>query len=275
MKAKSSKLRRIGLGTTGLADMLALLGHRYGSVEGNKFVDKLFRFISKQAYEASIILAVEKGSFESFDAKKHLETGFMKRMPNKIRTLIAEHGLRNCAILTQAPTGTVSLLSGNCSSGIEPMFAPAYERRFFKNELRQTELCFHPLLDQFLKEGKDVSHFVGSGELNIREHMEVQKIVQKHLDNAVSKTINMPEHYPIEEMSEAWLEYLPDLKGTTFYRENSRKYIDANGKEHEPPLVAIPLEQAIERRKKESVELEVAIVDDCISGVCEIPEKKN
>jgi len=274
MKAKGQKLRRIGLGTTGLADMLALLGHKYGSVEGNKFVDKLFKFISKQAYEASVFLAVEKGSFELFDAQKHLESDFMKRMSKKVRALVEEHGIRNCCILTQAPTGTVSILSGNCSSGIEPMFAPAYERRFFKDDVRMSELVFHPLLDQFLREGKPVDHFIGSGDLNIRDHMEVQRIVQKYIDNAVSKTINMPEHYPIEGMSEAWLDFLPHLKGTTFYRENSRKYIDAEGKEHEPPLKAIPLSEALERRKKESVQLDSEQVDDCVTGVCEIPPIK-
>lgn len=270
MKIKGQKLRRIGLGITGLADMLAILGYKYGSTDGNKFVDKLFRFISKQAYEASVILAVEKGPFEAFNAKKHLESGYMKRMPKKIRALIEEHGLRNCALLTLAPTGTVSILSNNCSSGIEPMFSPAYERRFFKDEKRITELVFHPLLEKFLKEGKDVNHFIGANELSIREHMEVQRIVQKHIDNAVSKTINFPEFHPIEDMSEAWLEYLPDLKGTTFYRDNSRKYVDENGLEHEPPLKAISIEEAVERRKTEFVELEVAVVNDCISGLCEI-----
>jgi ribonucleoside-diphosphate reductase alpha chain len=270
MKQKSSKLRRIGLGTTGLADMLAILGHKYGSSKGNGFIDKLFKFISKQAYEASVILAVEKGSFELFDYKKHLESGFMKRMPKKIRALVSEHGIRNCALLTQAPTGTVSLLSGNCSSGVEPIFAPAYERRWFVGKERYSELILHPLLEKFLKEGKDVSHFVGSGDLTISEHMEVQKIVQRHIDNAVSKTINMPEHYPIEEMSKVWLEYLPNLKGTTFYRENSRKYIEPTGVEHEPPLKAIPLEEALERKKTEKYGIEVGDVVDCATGICEI-----
>jgi len=115
MKDKSESLRRIGLGTTALADTLALLGYRYGSDEGNKFVDKLYRFISKAAYEASMLLAVEKGAFPLCHSQKHTESGFMKRMPEKIKSLVAENGVRNCAILTQAPTGTVSILSGNCT----------------------------------------------------------------------------------------------------------------------------------------------------------------
>ena len=269
MKMKAHKLRRIGLGTTALADVLALLGFRYGSKEGNKFVDKLYKFIAKTAYEASIMLAVEKGPFPGCNPKKHLESGFMQRMPKKIRALVEEHGIRNCALLTQAPTGTVSILSGNCSSGIEPMFAPAYERRYWVNNERKTEMVFHPLFADFMKQGKPVGHFVGSNDLTVEEHMEVQAIVQRHVDNAVSKTINMSEHYSIEDMSKVWLKYLPELKGTTFYRENSRKFINDDGTEQEPPLLAIPIEEA-KARFTEQAKQEVEFVDDCASGSCDI-----
>ncbi len=269
MKEKSHKLRRIGLGTTALADMLAILGFKYGSEDGNKFIDKLFRFISKTAYEASVMLAVEKGMFPACDPKKHVQSGFMKRMPAKIRALVEEHGIRNCCLLTQAPTGTVSILSDNCSSGIEPMFAPAYERRYWDKEERKVQLVFHPLFEQFLRDGKSVEHFVGAQDLTVREHMEVQKIVQKHIDNAVSKTINMPNDYPIEDMEKLWLEYLPYLKGTTFYREGSRGYVDENGIVHEPPLKAIPLEEA-KNRFKEVHAVEVGETNDCPSGICSI-----
>lgn len=269
MKAKSHNLRRIGLGTTGLADMLAMLGYKYGSEEGNKFIDKLFRFISKAAYEASVMLAIEKGAFPLCNTEKHVESGFMKRMPAKIRSLVREHGIRNCAILTQAPTGTVSILSGNCSAGIEPMFAAAYERRYWDKDVRKTEFVLHPLFEQFMREGKDVSHFVGSHELTVRDHLEVQRIVQRHIDNAVSKTINMHQDFPMEEMSKMWLEYLPELKGTTFYRENTRGYVDDNGNVQEPPLKAISLEEAkIKFNEVHSTGSESAM--ECPTGICEI-----
>lgn len=269
MKDNAHKHRRIGLGTTALADMLVLLGYRYGSVEANKFVDKLYKFISKSSYEASVMLAVEKGMFPACVPEKHVESGFMKKMTSKIRSLVLEHGIRNCAILTIAPTGTVSILSDNCSSGIEPMFAAAYERRFWSGNQRQVELVFHPLFSKFLEEGRDVSSFVSSHELTVREHMEVQKIVQKHIDNAVSKTINMPEKYPVENMSELWLEYLPHLKGTTFYRENSRGYVDEAGVVHEPPLVALSMDEARDRYSKNETRVTGSEMD-CSSGVCEI-----
>ncbi len=270
MKEKSHKLRRIGLGTTGLADALATLGYRYGSEDGNAFVDKLYKFISKAAYEASVLLAAEKGAFPACNPKKHLESAFMKRMPAKIRSQVAEYGIRNCAILTQAPTGTVSILSGNCSSGIEPMFAPAYERRYWDKDVRKTMLVFHPLYEQFMKEGKDVSHFVGSRDLSARQHMEVQAIIQKHVDNAVSKTINIREDYPLEEMSDLWLEYLPRLKGTTFYRENTRGYYNKTTGETElPPLTALSLEDA-RKRFAETHVVGAEQTVECPSGICEL-----
>lgn len=265
MKTKSHNLRRIGLGTTALADTLAMLGLRYGSEEANRAVDKLYRFISKAAYEASVLLAVEKGAFPLCNPALHAESGFMKRMPEKIRSLVREHGIRNCALLTQAPTGTVSILSGNCSSGIEPMFAPAYERRYWEGEVRKMELVYHPLFEQYMREGKSVDHFVSARELSVREHLEVQRIVQLHVDNAVSKTINIPEDLPMEEMAEAWLEYLPTIKGATFYRENTRGFVNADGTLEEPPLKAISLTDARRRfTETHTVGSEV----DCASGQC-------
>lgn len=269
MKEKSHKLRRIGLGTTGLADTLAMLGFKYGSEEGNKFVDKLYKFIAKVAYESSVMLAVEKGMFPACNPEKHIESGFMKRMPHKIRSLVKEHGIRNCAILTQAPTGTVSILSGNCSSGIEPMFSPAYERRYWDKNERKVELVFHPLFEQFMKEGKDVSHFVGSHNISVQQHMEVQAIVQKWVDNAVSKTINMAHDYPIEDMAALWLEYAPRLKGTTFYRDGTRGFVREDGTVEEPPLKPLTIEEATDKfKEKHSTGLE--FVDDCPGGVCSI-----
>ena len=267
MAEKGQKYRRIGLGTTGLADMLALMGLKYGSDEANTFIDKLYRFISKQAYEASILLAVEKGAFNGCDPEKHLKSGYVKRMTPKIKSLLADHGIRNCALLTIAPTGTVSILSGNCSSGIEPMFAPAYERRFWVKDKREKELVFHPLFSEFMKEGKDVSHFVGASDLEVEQHMEVQRIIQKHIDNAVSKTINMPEKYPMKKMGEKWLEYLPHLKGTTFFRENSRGFINEKGEKEKPPLVALSLEEAKKLFTKEAKDGKIV---DCKGGKCEI-----
>lgn len=276
MKQKSQNLRRIGLGTTGLADTLAMLGIRYGSEDGNKFVEKLYKFISKVAYESSVMLAAEKGPFPSCNPELHVKSGYVKKLSKKIKSLILDHGIRNCALLTQAPTGTVSILSGNCSSGIEPMFAFAYWRNYWEGEERKKELCFHPLFTQFLSEGKNVDHFAASHDLSVRDHLEVQKIIQKWVDNAVSKTINMPKDFPVEEMSRLWLEYLPFLKGTTFYRDGSRNFVDKDGVEHEPPLVPIGLSEAKKLySQNNSIREESTHVDDCATGICEIDFKKS
>lgn len=271
MKAKSHKLRRIGLGTTGLADTLALLDLKYGSDEGNKFVDKLYKFIAKVAYESSVMLAVEKGAFPACEPSKHIESGFIKRMPHKIRSLVKEHGIRNCAILTQAPTGTVSILSGNCSSGIEPIFSSAYERRYWDKDVRKTELVFHPLFSQFMDEGKDVSHFVSSHELSVKQHMELQSIVQRWVDNAVSKTINMANDYPMDDMAALWLEYLPKLKGTTFYRDGTRGYVNPDGTIEPPPLTPLSIEEATSRYKEKHV-LGSEQSMECPTGICDLKQ---
>lgn len=262
MKIKANKYRRIGLGTTGLADTLILLGHRYGSKESLEFINDLYRFISKHAYSESIILAVEKGSFSSCDSELHINSGFVKRMPPKIRSMLREHGIRNCALLTQAPTGTISIISGNCSSGIEPVMAPAYERTFWSGEVQKTELVFHPLFLQFIKEGKDLSHFISAHQLEVEDHMKVQATIQRHVDNSISKTILMPEEYPIEKMAKVWLEYLPVLKGTTFYREGSR------GK---APIKPFTIAEALEKYNQERENAKETMDEQqCRGGICEI-----
>jgi ribonucleoside-diphosphate reductase alpha chain len=148
------------------------------------------------------------------------------------------------------------------------MFAPAYERRFWSGDERKVELVLHPLFKKFMDEGKSVEHFVGSRDLSVRDHLEVQKLIQKHVDNAVSKTINIPQDYPIEDMEALWLEYLPHLKGTTFYRENTRGYVREDGTLEEPPLKALSLEEA---KSKYSVEAQVGKDDnDCPNGICSL-----
>ncbi len=120
--------RRVGMGTIGLAEMLIHLGLRYGSPEGVEFIDKLYQFIAMTAYETSVELAREKGAFPKFEAEKFLESGYMKNMPAYIRDLVAQYGIRNVTILTQAPTGTVGTMVGT-STGIEPFFSWTYFRK--------------------------------------------------------------------------------------------------------------------------------------------------
>lgn len=264
IKASASDIRRIGLGVTGLHDMLLLMGIKYASAPGLEMVDKVMGFIKNAAYEASIELAKEKGAFPKFDPEQHLKSGFIKTLKPSLREKIRESGIRNCALLTIAPVGTGSMVCGinndicGVSSGIEPMFAPAYWRKYRDGEKLAKEVVVHPLFKWFMENGKSVKHFQGSHDIKIRDHFEMQRTVQRHLDNACSKTINLPHEVKESELSELYMEYFPDLKGVTVYPEGSRE---------DQPLTPMDLETAIKHYSKAKVE---ATEGNCHSGVCEI-----
>lgn len=261
------KYRRIGLGVMGLHDMLLELGLKYSSQAARDVVDKVMGFVKKQAYHASIAIAIEKGSFHAFDVNQHVKTGFIKKcLGRRHHRLIKEHGLRNCALLCIAPTGTTSIVAG-CSSGIEPLFQPVYKRRFNRHkdmhdEKRNgaSEVVIHPLLKQFLQRGRSVKHFQGAHDISPEAHLMMQAVCQKHLDNSISKTINLPTDYPVEQLSREMSKYIRELKGITVYRDGSRGT---------SPLTPISPSEA---QKYLENAIEEAAVNDCPSGVCDIPE---
>jgi ribonucleoside-diphosphate reductase alpha chain len=267
----SQKHRRIGLGVMGLHDMLLELDLKYSSKEARDFVNKVMNCIKKQAYHSSIRIAIEKGSFHAFDVNQHTKTGFVKKcLTRNHHRLIKEHGLRNCAILCIAPTGTTSIVAG-CSSGIEPLFQPVYERRFNKHKDmhddekrdKATEIIVHPLLKKFLEDRRSTKHFQGAHDISPEDHLAMQAVCQRHIDNSISKTVNCPVDYPVEELSEIIKKYISELKGITIYRDTSK------GKS---PLVPLPLSEAkkyLDQMKEE------AAVDDCPSGVCDISKGGN
>jgi ribonucleoside-diphosphate reductase alpha chain len=259
------KVRRIGLGIMGLGHALVKMGYKYGSEEGNAQVDKIMKFIKERAYEASTFLAVERGPFEAYN-ENFLNSGFVKTLPRRIKQNIREHGVRNCALLTIAPTGTTSMVMGT-SSGIEPIFAPGYIRRYYDSDnksndrILKEEIVVDPLFKEIYEGGADMNSFVATENLSVRNHMEVQAVCQKHIDNSISKTINIPKDYAIDDYGDLMLEFGPQLKGMTVYRQGSR------GNE---PLTPITVEQAIEYLDKEEA-IEGAAATDCPSGICEIP----
>lgn len=273
IRENCNTVRRIGLGIMGLHSMLIQMGYRYSSASALDFVDQLMAFIKEEAYKASIDLAIEKGPFPAY-SDEFLESGFVKRaLPESIKGAISEHGIRNCAILTIAPTGTTGMVS-NVSTGIEPLFAPAYWRRFYRptpdgSRHLDKELVVDPLWNDLVEQGKDVSVLEGAYDISPIGHFEMQRITQRHIDNATSKTINLPNDYKVDSLSDLWLEYLPYLKGTTFYRAGSR------GQE---PLEAIPLDQVpalmVQSRYKPQ-DATVAELNsmDCADGSCEIPDE--
>ncbi len=204
--------RRIGLGTMGLADVLIMKKIRYGSEESLAFIDKLYAFIRDEAYKSSINLAVEFGSAPALNIDKFLESGFMKTMPSYIRESISNVGIRNLALLSQAPTGTTSILAG-VSSGIEPIFASEYIRK----DATGTSTVIHPLFKDDYGE-----HLVTAHGVSFRDHIEVQARVQQYMDSAVSKTINLPPCSSIADIGEAYmLAWNKGCKGITVYVDGS------------------------------------------------------
>ncbi len=260
-------VRRIGLGIMGLGHALIKLGVRYDNADGRKKVEQIFNFIKKRAYEASTYLAAEKGSFPAFEADKFLDSGFCKTLTKGTRAKIKEYGIRNCAILTIAPTGTTSIMAAT-SSGIEPVFSPGYKRRYYANKegsndrVIEEEIVIDPLFQQLYEEGYDLSAFVSAHEIDVEDHLRMQSIVQKHIDNAVSKTINLPNDYPVEKYGSLLQKYGPKLKGTTVYRSGSR------GNE---PLVPLSVEEAVEHLQNSGVIIGAA-QSDCPSGICDISD---
>lgn len=218
--------RRTGLGTLGLADALIKMKIRYGSEKSLKIIEKIYRIIKDAAYQSSVEIAQEKGAFAKFEAKKYLKGEFIRKLPKKIREAIKKHGIRNAVLLTQAPTGSTSLLSG-VSSGIEPVFEFSFVRRDRLGEHK----IFHPLFEKWLKKNKiknpdkaeKPDYFVSAADLTPEDHVRVQAVIQKYTDSSISKTANAPKGHTVEEVKKLYnLAYKLGCKGVTYMREGSR-----------------------------------------------------
>ncbi len=223
-----SKSRRTGLGVTGLGDMLVKLKMKYDSEEALTFINKLFESIKNSSYDESTKIAKEKGSFPLFDKQKHLSMPFIQTLNTEIREKIAKDGLRNVALLTVPPVGSGSVLAGT-SSGIEPIFAFSYTRRseslskeFFK--------VYHPLVLDYmrvagLKDDANLpSFFVAAHTIKPEFRVRLQGIIQKHIDSAISSTVNLPENTTAEQVGDIYMmAWKAGCKGITVYREGSRE----------------------------------------------------
>ncbi|TMD59873.1 MAG: adenosylcobalamin-dependent ribonucleoside-diphosphate reductase [Chloroflexi bacterium] len=213
--------RRTGLGTMGLADALIKMRVAYGSEASVPLIERIYTTIRDASYEASSDIAVEKGSFPHFDQDKYLQGQFIKRLPKATQKKIREQGIRNAVLLTQAPTGTTSLLSG-VSSGIEPVYDFAMVRRDRTGE----HILYHPLLQAWRDEHPNEptpGYFVASNDLTPEEHVRVQATIQRYTDSSISKTVNAPNNHTVEDVQKLYrLAYEMDCKGITYYRDGSR-----------------------------------------------------
>ncbi|MDV7141999.1 adenosylcobalamin-dependent ribonucleoside-diphosphate reductase [Tropicimonas sp. TH_r6] len=217
--------RRIGLGVTGLADALLMVGLRYGSEEAARQTERWLHRIARAAYQASVQLAREKGAFPLFDAEPYLASGALVGMDDDIRAAIAEHGIRNALLTSIAPTGTISLYAGNVSSGIEPVFAYAYSRKVLQQDGSRSE---EEVVDYAVRLWREKNgdaplpaHFVDAQTLAPADHVRMQAAAQKWVDSSISKTINCPEDIGFDAFKDVYLQaWDQGCKGCTTYRPN-------------------------------------------------------
>ncbi|MEI4488512.1 adenosylcobalamin-dependent ribonucleoside-diphosphate reductase [Frigidibacter sp. MR17.14] len=222
---EAANKRRIGLGVTGLADALLMMGLRYGSEEAALKTEDWMKRIARASYLASVELAKEKGAFPLFDAEKYLASGNMMQMDDDVREAIRTHGIRNALLTSIAPTGTISLYAGNVSSGIEPVFAYAYTRKVLQKDGSRTE---EEVVDYAVQMWRDLKgdaplpdYFVNAQTLPPLDHVRMQSAAQKWIDSSISKTINCPEDISFESFKEVYMAaWDQGCKGCTTYRPN-------------------------------------------------------
>ncbi|PIW36834.1 MAG: ribonucleoside-diphosphate reductase, adenosylcobalamin-dependent [Candidatus Kerfeldbacteria bacterium CG15_BIG_FIL_POST_REV_8_21_14_020_45_12] len=217
-------IRRTGLGTMGLGDALIKMKIRYGSDAAVAWCDDIYALIRDEAYRMSAEISAEKGAFPKFDRDKFMQGRFIQRLPQDVQDIIRRNGIRNGLILTQAPTGTTSILSG-VSSGIEPVYDFAFKR---KDRLGE-HLVYHPLYEAWKKANPEVAeedkpeYFVTAKELTPIGHVQMQAVIQKYTDSSISKTVNAPNDHTLEQVKDLYMQgYKLGCKGMTYFRDGSR-----------------------------------------------------
>ena len=217
--------RRVGLGITGLADTLIMLGLHYADERARELAASAMRLIRDSAYRESVTLAQAKGAFPFYDRDAFAASGFVRGLPPDIRQGILDHGIRNSHLTAIAPAGTISLFANNVSSGIEPVFALQSQRR-----VRGADGEYHlhaasdyawRLWQQSHPEEALPGYFVTAPALKPSQHLEMQSALQPYVDSAISKTINVPADYDFDAFKDIYQQaYRLGLKGCTSFRPN-------------------------------------------------------
>ncbi len=224
--AEAAQKRRIGLGITGLADALIMCGARYGSADAVALTREWLETIQRAAYLASADLAGEKGAFPLYDRDAYLATEGISRLDEDVRGAIAAKGVRNALVTSVAPTGTISLLADNVSSGLEPVFSFSYNRHVLMPDgsRREEEVSDYAyrLYRRLFGENRPLTEaFVDAQALTPADHLVMQAAVQEFVDSSISKTINCPENISFEDFKDIYVQaYDLGCKGCTTYRPN-------------------------------------------------------
>lgn len=225
-KVEALGKRRIGLGVTGVADALIMVGARYGTPQAVALVEQWMRALQNAAYLASANLAGERGAFPLYDADQHVVRAGIQALDADVRAAITQHGLRNGVITTIAPTGTISMFAGNVSSGIEPIFAKSYTRKITQadgtkatEEVMDYAVWLHR--EMFGPDAALPDSFVTAMTLAPSDHIAMQAAAQKWVDSGISKTVNCPADIAFEAFEDVYLSaYKSGCKGCTTYRPN-------------------------------------------------------
>ena len=261
--AEARAKRRIGLGVTGLADALIMVGLRYGSDRAAAAAEAWMKRLQRAAYLASVELAREKGAFPLFDRDAWLDGAFARTLDGDVRAAVAAHGVRNALLTSIAPTGTISLLADNVSSGIEPVFAFSFTRNVLMPDgTRRSEEVADYALRLFRRlKGPDAplpDSFVDAQTLAPADHVRMQAAAQKYVDSSISKTINVPEDIPFEAFRDVYAQaWESGCKGCTTYRPNdvTGAVLEAPKDDAEP---ALPLPEPAAEKPED--ELEAGVV---------------
>ncbi|MCK6389657.1 MAG: adenosylcobalamin-dependent ribonucleoside-diphosphate reductase [Azonexus sp.] len=226
---EAANKRRVGLGYTGLGDMLAMLRLRYDKAEARAMAARISEFMRDTAYLYSVDMAKERGAFPLFNAELYLSGGnFASRLSNDVKAEIRKHGLRNSHLLSIAPTGTISLaFADNASNGIEPPFSWTYNRKKRMQDGTIKEYSVEDYAWRLYKhQGGDVSklpdYFVTALEISAKAHADMVAAVAPFIDTSISKTVNVPGDYPYEDFQDLYMQaWKAGLKGLATYRPNS------------------------------------------------------
>lgn len=234
--------RRIGLGITGLADALIMCGARYGSAKALRLTEEWMKSVQRNAYLASADLAAEKGAFPLFDADAYLAGEGVADLDQDVRGVVRDKGLRNALLTSVAPTGTISILADNVSSGLEPVFSFNYTRHVLgadgvRRDEKVADYAYRLFRSLYGEDAPLPEAFIDVQQLSPRDHLVMQAAVQRYVDSSISKTINCPENIAFEQFKNVYVQAF-DLgcKGCTTYRPNdvTGAVLEADGKGDTP-----------------------------------------
>ncbi|MBC8345419.1 MAG: adenosylcobalamin-dependent ribonucleoside-diphosphate reductase [Candidatus Marinimicrobia bacterium] len=230
-KQNATNDRRIGLGILGLGDMLVRMGIKYDSDDAIQTVEQVMQILRDSAYDTSVELANEKGSFPNFDWAGYRKSQFIKNLPRNLNNKIKENGIRNSTVLTVPPTGSGAIVA-RVTSGIEPIFATSYKRRVKKNDDGYGKTfdeykVYHPIIKKLFDTDENLPEYViTSHDIDPFARVKMQGVIQKYIDSSISSTVNLKENIKLQTVADIYMTaYKTGLKGITVYREGSREGI--------------------------------------------------